>query len=107
MDEDFKIKTILLNARGQMTIFFATTILALITFIAFIINIGIFVKAKINLQNAVDAAAFAGASVQARQLSNISYLNWEMRNVYKEWMFKNYVLGNLSLDEISGPSGNP
>ena len=106
MDEDFKIKTILLNARGQMTIFFATTILALITFIAFIINIGIFVKAKINLQNAVDAAAFAGASVQARQLSNISYLNWEMRNVYKEWMFKNYVLGNLSLDEISGPSGN-
>ncbi|MCO4755016.1 MAG: hypothetical protein KC478_11085 [Bacteriovoracaceae bacterium] len=107
MDEDFKIKTILLNARGQMTIFFATTVLALITFIAFIINIGIFVKAKINLQNAVDAAAFAGASVQARQLSNISYLNWEMRNVYKEWMFKTYVLGNLSLDDISGPAGNP
>ena len=97
----------LLNAKGQMTVFFATTVLALITFIAFIVNIGIFVKAKINLQNAVDAAAYAGASVQARQLSNIAYLNWEMRNTYKEWMFKTYILGNMSLPQVSGPSGNP
>lgn len=87
--------------------FFATTVLVLITFIAFIVNIGIFVKAKINLQNAVDAAAYAGASVQARQLTNIAYLNWEMRNVYKEWMFKTYVLGNLSLTQVSGPSSDP
>ena len=107
MDEENKIKTILLNAKGQITIFFATTVLVLITFIAFIVNIGIFVKAKINLQNAVDAAAYAGASVQARQLSNIAYLNWEMRNVYKEWMFKTYVLGNLSLTQVSGPSTDP
>jgi hypothetical protein len=64
--------------------------------LAFIINVGLFVKAKINLQNSVDAAAFAGASVQARQLTNIAYLNWEMRNNYKEWMFKYYVLGELS-----------
>lgn len=114
MDEENSIKsiyknakTIPLNAKGQMTVFFATTVLALITFIAFIVNIGIFVKAKINLQNAVDAAAYAGASVQARQLSNIGYLNWEMRNVYKEWMFKTYVLGNMSLDNVSGPSNDP
>jgi hypothetical protein len=64
--------------------------------LAFIINVGLFVKAKINLQNSVDAAAFAGASVQARQLTNIAYLNWEMRNNYKEWLFKYYVLGELS-----------
>lgn len=63
--------------------------------LAFIINIGLFVKAKINLQNAVDAAAFSGAAVQARQLTNIAYLNWEMRNNYKEWLFKYYVLGQL------------
>ena len=61
--------------------------------LAFIINVGLFVKAKINLQNATDAAAFAGASVQARQLTNMAYVNWEIRNTFKEWMFKYYVLG--------------
>ena len=92
--------------RGQISIFFATTVLSLITFIAFVINIGLFVKAKINLQNAVDAAAFAGASVQARKLTNIAYLNWEMRNTYKEWMFKTYILGNLNLKSVvNGPTG--
>lgn len=83
---------------GQLTIFFAVTLLIVITILAFVINIGLFVKAKINLQNAVDAAAYSGASVQARQLSRIGYLNWEMRNIYKEWMLKYYVLGNLNIE---------
>jgi hypothetical protein len=86
--------------RGQLTIFFGVSMMGILTLIAFIINVGIFVKAKINLQNAVDAAAWSGAAVQARQLTNISYLNWEMRNIYKEWMFKYYVLGNLSVKEV-------
>lgn len=67
---------------------------------AFIVNVGLFVKAKINLQNAVDAAAWSGAAVQARQLTNIAYLNWEMRNTYKEWMFKYYVLGNIATKKL-------
>ena len=92
------------NERGQLSIFFGTTMIVVIGLIAFIINIGYFVKAKINLQNVVDAAAYSGASVQARQLTNIAYLNWEMRNVYKEWMFKYYVLGNLNTDAIKGNS---
>ncbi len=65
--------------------------------LAFIINVGLFVKAKINLQNATDAAAFSGAATQARQLTNIAYANWELRNTYKEWMFKYYVLGQLGI----------
>lgn len=99
------MKKVLQNSRGQISIFFATTILVIITFLAFVVNIGVFVKAKINLQNAVDASAFAGASVQARQLTNIAYLNWEMRNVYKEWMFKYYVLGNLNINDVAGNPG--
>lgn len=71
--------------------------MVVMTMLAFVVNVGLFVKAKINLQNAVDAAAFSGAAVQARQLSNIAYLNWEMRNTFKEWMFKYYVLGQLGL----------
>lgn len=73
------------------------TLILVMGMLAFIINVGLFVKAKINLQNAVDAAAFSGAATQARQLTNIAYANWEMRNTYKEWMFKYYVLGQLSL----------
>ncbi len=94
------------NQKGQISIFFATTVLVLITFIAFIVNIGVFVKAKMNLQNAVDASAYAGASVQARQLTNIAYLNWEMRNIYKEWMFKYYVLGNITIDAVVNGAGS-
>lgn len=85
---------------GQLSIFLGMVILVITTFIAFVINVGLFVKAKINLQNAVDAGAYAGAAVQARQLTNIGYLNWEMRNTYKEWLFKYYVFGNIGLDAI-------
>lgn len=101
------MKCLLGDSKGQITIFFSTVVLILITFMAFLVNIGVFVKAKINLQNATDAAAFAGASVQARQLSNIAYMNWELRNVYKEWMFKYYILGGLGLQDVSnGPQGS-
>ena len=86
---------ILRDQSGQLTIFLAIGLAIFLTMMAFIINVGLFVRAKINLQNATDAAAWSGAAVQARQLSQIAYLNYEIRNVYKEWMFKYYVLGNL------------
>lgn len=81
--------------RGQLSIFMGITLILVMSMLAFIINVGLFVKAKINLQNSVDAAAYSGAAVQARQLTNIAYANWELRNTYKEWMFKYYVLGQL------------
>ena len=95
------------NERGQISIFFSASLVVLITVVAFVINIGIFVKAKINLQNATDAAAFSGAAVQARQLTTIGYLNWEMRNIYKEWMFKYYVVGNLNIEDVENPGAAP
>ncbi len=94
------------NQQGQISIFFSASLIVLISIVAFVINVGLFVKAKINLQNATDAAAFAGASVQARQLSKIAYLNWEMRNIYKEWMYKYYVVGNLNIKDVENPSGS-
>ncbi|MBY0415217.1 MAG: Tad domain-containing protein, partial [Bdellovibrionales bacterium] len=83
--------------RGQLSIFMGVTLILVMSMLAFIINVGLFVKAKINLQNAVDAAAFSGAATQARPLTNIAYVNWEMRNTYKEWMIKYYILGQLGL----------
>ncbi len=90
-------KLIKKSERGQLSIFMGITLILIMGMLAFIINVGLFVKAKINLQNAVDAAAFSGAATQSRQLTNIAYANWELRNVYKEWMFKYYVLGQVGL----------
>jgi hypothetical protein len=95
-----------LNEQGQISIFFSASLVVMITIVAFVINIGLFVKAKINLQNATDAAAYAGASVQARQLTKIAYLNWEMRNIYKEWMYKYYVIGNLNIPDVENPDAS-
>ncbi len=93
------------SERGQISIFFSASIVVLISIVAFVINIGLFVKAKINLQNATDAAAYSGAAVQSRQLTKIAYLNWEMRNIYKEWMYKYYVIGNLNINDVGNPDG--
>lgn len=90
------IKDKIQDESGQVSIFLSITLIVVFTLVAFITNVGLFVKAKINLQNAVDSAAWSGAAVQARQLSNIGYLNWEMRNTFKEWMFKYYVMGQMS-----------
>ena len=94
------------NEQGQISIFFSASLIVLISIVAFVINIGLFVKAKINLQNATDAAAFSGAAVQARQLSKIAYLNWEMRNIYKEWLYKYYVIGNLNIADVKTPAAS-
>lgn len=70
--------------------------LTFILFFSFVVNTGMLVNAKINLQNAADLAAYAGAAVQARQLTDISYLNYEMRRQYKKFLFRYYVVGNMA-----------
>jgi hypothetical protein len=54
------------------------------------------VNAKINLQNAADLAAYSGAATQARQLNQISFLNYEMRRFFKKFLFRYYVIGNMA-----------
>jgi hypothetical protein len=65
-------------------------------FFAFVVNTGMLVHAKINLQNAADVAAYAGAASQARHLENIGILNYELRRQYKRFLFRYYVIGNLT-----------
>ena len=83
------------DRKGQLSVFLAVALLVSLSMAALVVNVGLFVKAKINLQNAVDAAAWSGAAVQARQLTNIAYVNYEFRQIFKEWLFKYYILGNL------------
>lgn len=86
--------------RGQIAVMVGVMMMTFMFFFAFVINTGMLVNAKINLQNAADLAAYAGASVQARQLNQISYLNYEMRRQWKKFLFRIYVLGNMAYDEF-------
>ncbi len=93
---------------GQASIIVAVMMLTFILFFAFVVNTGMLVNAKINLQNAADLAAYSGAAVQARQLNDISFLNYEMRRQYKRFLFRYYVMGNMYQDSfpVTGPVSN-
>ncbi|MFZ9595994.1 MAG: TadE/TadG family type IV pilus assembly protein [Bdellovibrionia bacterium] len=95
-----------LTQRGQISFMISIMLSTFILFFAFVINTGMLVNAKINLQNAADLAAYSGASVQARQLDQISYLNYEMRRQWKKFLFRLYVLGNYSYDSFPLNSGS-
>ena len=88
---------------GQITIMTAIMMTTFFLFFAFVINTGMLVNAKINLQNAADMAAYSGAAVQARQLTLLSYFNYEMRRQYKKFLFRYYVMGNLAQDTMYEP----
>ena len=55
--------------------------------LALTVNIGIYIHDKINLQNAADAGSYAGASEQARILQEIGYANYEIRQLYKRFVY--------------------
>lgn len=67
-----------------------------IFFFKFVVDTGILVVAKINLQNAADLAAYSGAASQARLLNQIGFLNYDMHQAYKKFLFKYYAIGSFS-----------
>lgn len=63
----------------------------LVIFFGMVVAIGQLIHAKINLQNAVDFTAMAGASYQARYLNQIAAVNYRIRQNYKWLLFDLYV----------------
>ena len=88
-------KKIGLSARGQMAIFIVLIFQVLFVFFAMIVNVGIVVHHKINLQNAVDLGAYYAASKQAEVLNAISHYNYQIRQAYKLLSWRNRVLGAM------------
>ena len=64
-------------------------------FFQFAVSTGLLINAKISVQAAADAAAYAGAAVQARQMNGISYLSYDMRRQYKKFLFRYAFVGTL------------
>src|SRR5271154_5157436 len=104
---EFKVRrSIKASQSGQISILIVLSLVPLFTLLAFVVNIGMLVNAKISLQNAADLAAYAGAATQARQMTQISYLNYEMRRAYKKFLYRYYVMGNVSQDSfLQGGNG--
>ena len=92
---------------GQAALLVGMLTFTFLLFVAFVLNIGMLVNAKINLQNAADMAALAGAGSQARHLNHIAFLNYEMRRQYKKFLFRQHVIGTLAYDDAPGTPGAP
>lgn len=78
-----------------MAIFIALIFQVLFVFFAMAINIGLVVHDKINLQNAVDLAAYYGAQRQAEWLNVMAHQNYQIRQAYKLLAWRYHVLGTM------------
>lgn len=83
------------SQRGQMALFIALIFQVLFVFFAMIINVGLIVHDKINLQNSVDLAAYYAAQRQAEMLNAIGHYNYQIRQAWKLLTFRYRVLGDL------------
>ena len=61
--------------RGQVALFIALIFQVLFIFFAMVINIGLLVHHKINLQNSVDLAAYYGAMKQAEMMNVVAHMS--------------------------------
>lgn len=71
-----------------------------------LINVGIFVHHKINLQNSVDLAAYYGAMKQAA-VNAIAHINFQIRQSMKLMTFRYRHLGQFGDLQYPGRPGNP
>jgi hypothetical protein len=88
----------LLNSKGQVAIFVALMFQVLFLFFAMIVNVGLLVHHKINLQNSVDIAAYYGAMKQAEVLNAIAHVNYQIRQSWKLLAWRQKVLGTAGVD---------
>lgn len=79
-----------LNNRGQVALFIALIFQVLFLFFAMIINVGLLIHHKINLQNSVDLAAYYGAMKQAEMLNAVGHMNYQIRQSWKllAWRYR-------------------
>lgn len=82
------------NEKGQVALFVALIFQVLFVFFAMIVNVGLLVHHKINLQNSTDFAAYYGAMRQAEMMNAISHVNYQIHQAYKLFMFRYNQLGN-------------
>lgn len=82
------------NRRGQIALFVALIFQILFLFFAMVINVGLLVHHKVNLQNSVDLAAYYGAMRQAENMNAIAHINYQIRQSWKLLAWRYRMLGS-------------
>ncbi|KYG66576.1 hypothetical protein AZI86_05895 [Bdellovibrio bacteriovorus] len=82
------------NKKGQMALFVALIFQILFLFFAMVINVGLLVHHKINLQNSVDLAAYYGAMKQAENMNAIAHVNYQIRQSWKLLAWRYRMIGS-------------
>jgi hypothetical protein len=80
--------------RGQVSIMIALIFQVVFIFFAMVINIGLVINDKINLQNSVDIAAYYGAMKQAEILNAMAHVNYQIRQIYKLMNWRLWALSD-------------
>jgi hypothetical protein len=94
------------KSKGQVSIFLIFIFHILFLFFAMIINVGMLVHHKINLQNSVDLAAYYGAMKQSEILGAIAHINYQIRQSWKLMNFRYHMLGGIGADDAPGRHPN-
>lgn len=82
------------DEKGQVSLFIALIFQVLFLFFAMVINIGLVVHHKINLQNSLDLAAYYASSKQAENLNAIAHINYQIRQSWKLMAWRYRMLGS-------------
>ena len=93
--------------KGQMAIFVALVFQVLFVLFSMVVNVGLLIHHKINLQNSVDLAAYYGAQKQAEMLNALSHINYQIRQSWKLLSWRLRVAGSAGfLKEIGIGNGS-
>lgn len=102
VEKQREISQVLKNQKGQVAIFVALIFQVLFVFFAMIVNVGLLVHHKINLQNSVDLAAYYGAMKQAEMLNAIAHVNYQIRQSFKLLTFRYQQFGSAGTAHSPG-----
>lgn len=86
------------NEKGQVGIFVALIFQVIFVFFAMLVNVGLVVHHKINLQQSTDLAAYYGAMKQAEIMNVMAHVNFQIRQAWKLMAWRYRVLGTFGLE---------
>ncbi len=95
------------NQKGQVAIFVALIFQVIFVFFALLVNVGLLVHHKINLQQSTDLAAYYGAMKQAESLNAMAHVNFQIRQAWKLLTWRYRVLGTFGNEEANGSGPFP
>lgn len=84
------------DEKGQIALFVALIFQIIFVLFALVINVGLLVHHKINLQQSTDLAAYYGAMKQAEILNVIGHINYQIRQSWKLMTWRYRIVGSFA-----------